>query len=305
MKMLALFLTIFSSCHSFSDDAGLLSLRQRLNPLIEKFRPQLDLASEMKPILVTLGTLVSKNDCDFLKKKISQSYNVSPFDFVYEGGSSHVSLCGLSTPTYQLDLSGKSSFGVPFSKVLQVAGGPSYGSFRDWVQSYFIDDSFRIVQIQTVSFLPNTNEVFSYGITSVDPSGSVYMAQFDKRFKFEGTDIEGKRTYEVFMPNDGIMSRLSRLRIKNENSAKDFEEVSVHFSDQKDWQAYELPVTHAWANGFYLYDGKYFSENRFYSSLWLKYRGGHQVCAWGTVKKDKTWENYPQDPKALESCANL
>lgn len=75
-------------------------------------------------------------------------------------------------------------------------------------------------------------------------------------------------------------------------------------SDKKDWDEFQLPITHAWSGGFYNYAGKQYRTNRYTSYLTIKYRGGKEYYANGSVKEDQKWSQFPADNKAYYDCFN-
>lgn len=278
-------LILFSFSTAFADP-GLYQLKQSFSGLMQTAKKEFDKAATMKPVVLKEGSKISKQECVDVQAKIRSKYKIDPFEFIYEGGSTYNSMCGGQygiRKNFVQNVSGKSNLGLPYAFVIQLEGQDYW---REVISNYFVDSNYQIVEIQGLSFYPKTGELLEYDITSVDANENIYFSEFKKNFSVLNKDIEGTQTIEKFIAADGSYPfSLLRNTVKHKtDSSKDYQILLMERSDKRDWDEFQLPITHAWGGGFYVYAGKQYRRNRFTSYLTIKYRGGKEYCANGSVK---------------------
>jgi hypothetical protein len=165
----------------------------------------------------------------------------------------------------------------------------------------------RIVEIQGLSFSKGTQKLIDTGITSIDTNGNIYIAVVNSDYSIANTDISGRHTIERVILADGSSPYgLTRNTVKHKtDSKKDYQAILLGRADKKDWQGFETSITHE--DGYYLYGGKYHSsydKPPFRSFLTIKYRGGVESCAFGSVDTDGAYAQFPADNKGYYSCFN-
>ncbi|KYG66999.1 hypothetical protein AZI86_08230 [Bdellovibrio bacteriovorus] len=304
MRVISL-LILFSVSTAFADQ-GLDQLKQSFSGVIANATKEFDKAARMKPLVLKKGTKISKDECEDAKSKISANYKVDPFEVIFEGGSTYNSMCGGQygiRKNFVQNVSGTSNFGFPYAFVLQLEG-QDFG--REVISNYFVDSSYRIVEIQSLSFYKKTGELLEYGITSLDQNGNIYSSEYTKNYSIAGKDVEGTQTIEKFIAADGSNSfPLLRNTVKHKtDKTKDYQILILERADKQDWDNFLLPITHAWSGGFYSYSGKQYRTNRYRSNLTIKYRGGKEYCAIGNIKADQQWSQFPADNASYYNCFN-
>lgn len=306
MKKLILFAMVLGSVAKA--DSGLDQLKLSFAGVIQSANSEFDKAAKMKVTPLAKGAEITLAQCEEIKNKIRGSYKIDPFEFIYEEGSTASGMCGGQNgflKNFIVNRAGLTNMGLPYVMIIQLEHREPMSAWQS-TSHYFIDSNNRVVEIQGISYWPPTKEMVDYSITSVDSGGNVYFSEWTKNYSVSGTDIEGTHTIQRFIAVDGsypfpLMRRLVKHKT---DSSKDYGILMLEKSDQKDWQGYELPITHAWGGGFYEYSGKYFRKPKFKSSLTIKYRGGKEQCAYGSVKQDANWAQFPTDNKPYYTCMN-
>lgn len=298
-------LLLLSFSTSFAD-TGLDKLKQSFSDLIQFANKKFDRAAVLEPIMLVRGAELTKEACADLQSKIRANYIIDPFEVFHEGGSTFDFMCGGRygiRKNFIQNVSGKSNFGLDYAFVIQLEG---QNYWREVTSHYFIDSHYRIVEIQRLSIYPKTGELLEYAISSVDSGGDVYFSDFAKNFSIVNKNIEGTQTIEKFISTDGSLPfPIVRNTITHKtDSNQDYQVLQMARADKKDWEDFQLPITHAWQGGFYSYTGKQYRTNKYYSYLTIKYRGRKEYCASGSIKEDQKWFHFPLDSKAYYECLN-
>lgn len=282
MKKMILGFTLFLS---FLGHATTIEeLRSSFSPLASLALQKFEEARKMLPREIVRGQEISLEECQSLQEKIRQNSKVDPFEVTFENGSAHHFLCGGREgwhKNYVKQLTGTTNRGLKFSYVIQRDGDEFW---RDQISHYLINDQNRIVEIHDLAHHRRTGELLEYTVTSLDANGDVYTATVMKNHSIVGTDITGLLQKELFISQDGDHPfPLLRSTVTHPTDpSKNFQAISL-YRTQKDWDAYELPLTHAWASGFYFYAGKISPRPHQYQNLVVKFRGGKELCAAGSI----------------------
>lgn len=310
IKLFSTFTMILAfSLNASASDVELDRLKLSFATLIKDSTVFLDLAATMKPISVKQGVEITKSDCIDLQSKIKANYQIDPFEFIHEDGASFNYMCGGQwgwRKNYILNQSGTTNMGLPYTMIVQLPDDPSMPEF---LVNYFIDSSYRIVEIEGIITEFSSKKILGYRIISVDKSDNLYISVFDEKYTITGgaKDVSGVHTMEKFIPSDGSSPfGLLRNTVRNiSDSSKDYQILLLDRADRTDWQSYQTQITHEY--GYYNYGGKYYSSHTkptYRSTLTIKYRGNKEYCAYGSIKEDLSWKSFPLNQKEREDCGN-
>ena len=263
--------------------------------------------SRFAPILVDPGTDLPRQTCLTFKTRIKANYKIDPFDYIFEGGAAISAFC--VTPesgrrNFHAVVSGLTNLGHPFTNVITLDRPDSQHVERT---TYFVDAGARIVEVQSITYNSATSEMTEFSVTSLDKNGDVYFASMNRRYRVEGKDVDGTFLSQGYIAADGSHSRpLRRSLLKHRTErAKDIEIIELNTTTARDWQDFQLPVTHAWSGGFYSYDGHYVRDARQSRSLVLKFQDGQLKHACGEIKTAKNWKQIPSNAADYQACIDF
>jgi hypothetical protein len=275
-------------------DSGLDSLKQSFAPLALEATQQFNRAALMKPFMITKGQALNSKDCQALVDHVTKSYKIDPFQFTDDqhnriaypmcvSGAASIE----TEQNYIQPIPGRSNFDLPYSVVIQLSDFGGAG-----LNSYFIDSSFHVVEIQRIYTDPTTQELTQYVINAVDAQANIYYSTWIKDDKFPRTQINAITRTEGYLPADGSAPGpwLRSTTTSCVDPTQVYETLNLSRAERKDWDDYVQPLTYGlW--GFYDYGGKYFPDTTmpiYRSQLTLKYMNGVEHCAFGTYMDGKT-----------------
>lgn len=299
-KIIYLSTIFFLFTNVTANDDGLHQLRQSFSNLIKSSGTELDKAAEMKPVLFDLDSKeekVSTENCKTLEKTIKSNYTIDPFEFTYANGSITRKMCATQRweKNYLLQKSGVTNQGLDYTTTIQLRFSTTKGY---QILNYFVDSSFHIVEIQSLSTSKKMKDIFSYRITSINKDGDIYISDYVKNlYIISGMNkFNGANAIQMYIPADGSSpNSLYRSTLTTDSDpSKYYQVLSWSRSDKNDWENFETSITHQ--QGYYVYDGKYYSHDEmpnYKSSLTIKYKNGQEICAYGNVQSDKKLTFYP------------
>lgn len=307
----------FLLCFLFStavhaDYPGLKRLRTSFAVQMQKSQIELDRAATFKKTELPLGGRLIASDCETLQKKIALNYPIDPFKRKKDGYAPANGMCGGPMGWMQNSIlreSGVTNLGLPYTMVIQYKG--TFGKGRQEDQGYFfINDSFQIVEIQQFSLDLWNPGIISYDVRSLDASGNLYASSFERNGSHSSGgagNIVGERRKEMFLPVDGSsVMPMTRETVKdNKNSANDYMALNWDRADKIEWQSYFLLITLPYEGGFYDYNGTIYGADerpRFKSHFSIKFRGGKEVCANGSVIEGGNVTPYPTNDIGFYRC---
>jgi len=289
-------------------DQGLDELKNSFKTSFPDYQRNVEAVSKLKPLEVKLGSEISKNDCEFIANKARFASVIDPFVFTYEGGSSEVSMCGGWwgwQKNFIVQQSGKTSLGIPYNFIIQVRS--SRDEEKDlFYTNYFFDSGYRVVYIESL-YYDYKGKLHQFTIQTKDQSGNYLNNYFDVLTGYPQKDVTGSTSIQIWIPADGsVASSILRKKIVDSKDPNhNFETWLLTRTDKKDWESFELPLTHSWSGGYFKYDGKYYSHPRNRSWLMIKSKDGKEVCSFGDTLNAGRWISYPADSNAYYSCSNF
>lgn len=305
MRGLLSLLLVFSCGVSYADK-GLDDLDLSFENNKALYIKLLDAAESIKPIETKLGTPLPKEDCEEIKNKAIAAATINPFNFAYETGSAHTYMCGgneMGTlDNFIVQQAGKLPFSnLDYQFVVQLQGFDKRSH-----SNYFFDSAYKIVQIENLIYDRN-GKLNEFAVQTKDPTGNYLRNYYAERVGFPQRKITGSWSVQSWIAATGVVPfALFRDRIVSKDNANNsYEALRFSRTDKKDWENFELPITHAWTgHGYYVYDGKFYTSPRYVSSLWIKKRDGKKVCSYGNIYEDKTSKQFPADNKDYYDCFN-
>jgi hypothetical protein len=261
-------------------------------------------ASRLQPNLVDPGMELPWQQCLNLKGRIKSSSKIDPFEFIFEGGAVYSAFCvpqQSGRRNFISMLPGFTSFRLPYTTVVTLDGPRADRIDRT---AYFIDANSRIVEIQAIVYDDASQQIVEFAASALDREGDVYFTSLNRRYRIDGWETDGVYSAHGFIAGDGSHPRpIWRRQVTHASDrSKDLETLELHRADVRDWQDFQLPITHSWSGGFYNYDNLFFKDARNTRSLILKWQGSQLKHACGEHKAGTKWKQIPSDKAAYDSC---
>jgi hypothetical protein len=307
MRFILTAFTLLAFNFSFADE-GLNNLRHSFNPFVSEYVKSLDIAAAIKPIESKLGDQISFSRCQSVAQNIRAASKIDPFEFVYEGGGVVTKMCGGEygwRPNYISNQTGKTKFNIAYNMIVQLKHSDENDKRLDY-SNYYINTAYQIVQIEHLSYDVSGN-LGEFQVTTKDEKGNFFINYYIPKMGYPQKNITGSTSIQTWIPNDGSVSgKIMRNRIVDiQDSKKSYQTLIFTKTDKKDFEAFELPITHSWSGGFFVYSGKYYHNPNFYRTLFIEFKDDKEVCSWGSITAEGKWQSYPVDQNEYYKCVNF
>ena len=294
-------------------DGNIAELKAKFAGIDSVARPFLKRASDLKFTDLGAGPEITYNECVTYSQKIASNYKLSPFNAVYDGGSSVFGFCTdeygrseteMGAKFYFMDLpSLKNQFGIEARYLLsKIAPNLGWGARTQSRINVLLDGQFRMLEISSVDFVQDESKGISYAINSIDASGNYF------RNVYFGPGDTGNAHYIVhqkYVSSDGTQSFQQDLNPRRGDKGSG--QVLSNFyqvANGKTWDDFFIVLSHAWFSGFYDISGKIGSFPRAYSVLNVVSVNGKEVCSEGSSSTLTDWTRFPSPTASFGYCMN-